>query len=919
MVKRFLLVSITILCCAQVYAETLYVSAGGYSSIQSAIDDANNFDTIIVSPNTYQENIDFLGKAVSLKSIDPNDPNVIAMTIIDGSNPVDPNIGSAVTFVNGEDSNAVLSGFTIMNGTGQSDPCGASWYWRGKNGGGVFCRGSSPTITKNIFTNCSAEYGGGAIYCHDQANPMIRQNTFVDNYAGWYGGAIFARLKCSPTISNNTFKKNRCKYLGGAVYLADQSYSKVTNNWFEENDCEVLHGGAIYCFVNSAPIIACNFFLANTCSGTNSNGATGAALLMEGNTTGKIINNLFTANVCINSSGGIITLAGGSSDTVANNIIYSNNDIGIFTLSGSSSIIRNNNAWNNTGGNYGGTISDQTGLNGNISADPQVGGELPLPFGIFELNPNSPCIDSGNNSVLPFWLTEDYDATDRLINSVVDMGPQEYNAIAVPQDYGTIQEAINAAQSGDEIIVSPGFYQENVDFLTKNIRLRSLDPFDANIVGQTIIDGNDQGSCIKILSGQNESTIVAGLRMQNGYAQFGGGVHVGYSVGPILMYNYIVNNTAYKPEGATTGGYGGGIDYRNNSYGKVCNNTIIDNYADSAGGGVHVGPSSSCRIEDNKIINNSTVGEGGGGIYTYSKTTAWIINNEITGNLALTANGGGIWQWDSTGGIIEGNLITNNTAVTSQPGTGDGVGGGIGVLKGTTVVKNNIVCGNKAYDGGGIWIQSEYTGKIVNNTVVGNVADSDGAGIGMAYSVYSSFINNIVANNGSGGGIYVKPHGAFPSEPNMINNNVWNNQNQNYAGDIDDLADVNGNISADPLFVDSGYWDNNDTPVDANDDYWVQGDYRIGYYSLCRDAGDSNDAPSTDFDGKPRPYFDAFDIGAYELQIYDLTVTGQVGFDDLKILLDEWLNEEPSLPADLNEDGKINFQDFALLTSNRSK
>ena len=288
-------------------------------------------------------------------------------------------------------------------------------------------------------------------------------------------------------------------------------------------------------------------------------------------------------------------------------------------------------------------------------------------------------------------------------------------------------------------------------------------------------------------------------------------------------------------------------------------------------------------------------------------------------NQALTANGGGIWQWESQGGLIEDNIITGNTAVATRPGIGDGCGGGIGELNSATLIRNNLVCGNKADQGGGIWIQSGGSCEVVNNTVVGNAADTNGAGIAVAYSVYSPIINNVVAYNGPGGGIYVKPDWPY-SEPNVIANDVWNNQGRNYAGKINDLTGTGGNVSADPCFVNAGRWDANGTPAEPNDDYWVQGDYRIGYLSACRDAGipDIN-APVVDIDGNPRPHFAGFDIGAYEVQIYDLTATGTVDFTDIALLADFWLAEGESIPADLNADGRVDFRDFALLSGDWRK
>ena len=62
----------------------------------------------------------------------------------------------------------------------------------------------------------------------------------------------------------------------------------------------------------------------------------------------------------------------------------------------------------------------------------------------------------------------------------------------VPGQYSTIQSAINASTDQDTVMVSPGFYQENINFNGKNIIVTStylLDQ-DSLIIGSTIIDGN---------------------------------------------------------------------------------------------------------------------------------------------------------------------------------------------------------------------------------------------------------------------------------------------------------------------------------------------------------------------------------------------------------------------------------------------
>ncbi len=56
-----------------------------YCSIQTAIDNAVNADEVVVAPGTYFETIDFLGRAITVRSTDPTDPATVAATIIDGT------------------------------------------------------------------------------------------------------------------------------------------------------------------------------------------------------------------------------------------------------------------------------------------------------------------------------------------------------------------------------------------------------------------------------------------------------------------------------------------------------------------------------------------------------------------------------------------------------------------------------------------------------------------------------------------------------------------------------------------------------------------------------------------------------------------------------------------------------------------
>ena len=96
------------------------------------------------------------------------------------------------------------------------------------------------------------------------------------------------------------------------------------------------------------------------------------------------------------------------------------------------------------------------------------------------------------------------------------------DVLIVPTDYPTIQLAIDAAGSGDEIIVAPGIYRDVgeavVNVSGKSIWLHSSDGPDV-----TFIDGELQRACLELLGEEDQSTVVQGFTIVRGYAPAGGG------------------------------------------------------------------------------------------------------------------------------------------------------------------------------------------------------------------------------------------------------------------------------------------------------------------------------------------------------------------------------------------------------------
>ncbi|MDP2173162.1 MAG: hypothetical protein Q8J62_05265 [Candidatus Cloacimonadaceae bacterium] len=98
---RIVIIAVLLLC-SYLSAATLTVAldgSGQFTSIQTAIETANHGDMVLVHPGRYYENIDFIGKQITVCSLEATtgNTNYIGTTIIDGSGN-----GSCVAFRNAE-------------------------------------------------------------------------------------------------------------------------------------------------------------------------------------------------------------------------------------------------------------------------------------------------------------------------------------------------------------------------------------------------------------------------------------------------------------------------------------------------------------------------------------------------------------------------------------------------------------------------------------------------------------------------------------------------------------------------------------------------------------------------------------------------------------------------------------------------
>ena len=167
--KRILLRSLAVLGTVGIFGwpadAAIHRVPGDYPTIQAGISASSPFDTVLVDPGVYPENVDFLSYDITVASryLLTGDPADIAATVIQA------NVGGppVVRIGPGQTRLARLCGFTITGGVGAE-------------GSGVYCAGSSPTIDHNTITNNCPQYDGGGIHVAD-GGPLIEHNDITGN------------------------------------------------------------------------------------------------------------------------------------------------------------------------------------------------------------------------------------------------------------------------------------------------------------------------------------------------------------------------------------------------------------------------------------------------------------------------------------------------------------------------------------------------------------------------------------------------------------------------------------------------------------------------------------------------------------------------------------------------------------------
>jgi len=389
-----------------------------YKTIGAAIYACAPGDVVIVAPGTYKgtnnRDISFMGKAITVRSIKPSDPQIVATTIIDceGSG-VDPHRG--FWFHSGEGPNSILAGLTIRNG------------WVSSSGAGVLCESTGPTITNCLITGNTASQGGG-VACASPNGTTIRDCRVVANKAlgGVGGGGVYAENiqaagltieRC--TITDNSSAGNR----GGGILCWGGARVTMRNCVIARNSAGEGGGISLY-YVNQGTLIN---------STISSNSASSGAGVACYSVAAALNTCTLSRNVATATAGGIYC-AGGATATLDNCILWADSavkgpEIGV--VSSSTVTVK----YCDVEGGESATYVDVSSIlywgAGNIEQDPLFVNPGANDFHLIE---GSPCIDTGDPAFVPKTGETDIDGEMRVWDgdgsggARVDMGADEFGS-----------------------------------------------------------------------------------------------------------------------------------------------------------------------------------------------------------------------------------------------------------------------------------------------------------------------------------------------------------------------------------------------------------------------------------------------------------------------------------------------------------
>ena len=295
--------------------------------------------------------------------------------------------------------------------------------------------------------------------------------------------------------------------------------------------------------------------------------------------------------------------------------------------------------------------------------------------------------------------------------------PVAWSAVAfgatlnVPSVYSTIQAAVDAAVSGDTVLVTDGTYSGpgNVNLIVnKPIEIKS--EHGPNLC---IIDCQGNGRALTFTGAETEGSLLSGFTIRGGKVlDKGGGILCENGAKPTIDDCIITGNEARQQVGTIEMGFGGGIACVSSS--PVISNCHIEGNGAGYGGGGVFCIGSSPTITGCTIIGNNC-GNSGGGVYMGSKSSPAISSCMVTGNSA-TLYGGGFYASGTSSPSITNCTVADN----STPNAENTEGGGMYLYYGCQVtIANAIFWDNSAFQGPEIRMKDHCNLKVSFSNIKG--------------------------------------------------------------------------------------------------------------------------------------------------------------------------------------------------------
>jgi len=704
---------------------TWYVSASGgadFGTIGAALSIASAGDTIIVYEGTYEEHDLTIDKQLVISA--PDGPET---TVVDAQG-----LGRCL-FVDGAAGAAEISGFTLRNG--DASGAGIDGY-----GGAVYCASGGASISGCRIEGSSSSVRGGGIYL-TSGTPAIA-GCEISGCSSAGGGGIYAYY-CDPVITGTHISDCIAANYGGGIYCyhADASL----DHCLLDGDDAGTSGGGLCAYESAPSLTGCTF----TGCGAGSRG------------------------------GGVYASTNGYPVLTNTMVVFSTGGEGVYGTTGfSGATVTCCDVYGNAGGNYGGSISNRTGIDGNISADPLFCDAAASNYGLQGI---SPCLP-GNNScgVQIGYLGQNCHSRSLWYVNAAGTG-----------DAPTIQAAIDSTFDGDTVMVAAGTYtgtgNRDIEFRGKRILVVAESGRDLTTIDCQSAYGDNHAGFI-FDSGEDSTSVLEGFTVTGASR---GGVRTSYASPVIRDCRFTYNEAVQYSLGP-----GGGM-YLVGGHPGVTGCEITYNGGPDGIGGVYA-ENSRLHIEGCAITDN--IGAFGGlDVNLDAALSAVIRDCTISRNYGVDAGGAvRATGWGSL--TIEDCRIFDNTS--EDAGGAIAINGGLTMTG--TIVARNASTGNPPQNRGGGLVAGGAT-FISGCTFVLNEAPNTGAGIYLGQQSPErpvTISRTIVAFNHGSDGIHLNdPVGG--SDVTVSCSDVYGNDAGDYGGDLPDQTGTGWNISEDPLLCDT--------------------------------------------------------------------------------------------------------------------